>query len=150
MAQDKRKIKIISANYDESLDLLEWQIIDVATGKSLTLAWRAKDIPAALGMKLKDDQKIPVKALHDFCHKMTGQIRDFVFKKDDGFISPKDITLNNEEATMKSLENFDNYPFLEVEKKLRAQNDFKPVNKDVSNYPFPKHLLNLVKENENE
>ena len=150
MTQDKRKVKILSANYDESLDLLEWQIIDVVTGKYLTLAWRAKDIPVALGMKLKDGQKIPAKSIHDFCHKMTGQIRDFVFKKDDGFISPKDITFNNEEATMKSLENFDNYPFLEVEKKLRAQNDFKPVNKDVSNYPFPKHLLNLVKENENE
>ena len=131
----------------------------MVTGKSLTLAWRAKDIPAALGMKLKDDQKIPVKALHDFCHKMTGQIRDFVFKKDDEFISLKDITFNkenktfnNEKATMRSLQHFDDYPFLEIEKKLHEKNEFEPtnVNKDVSNYPFPKHLLNLVKENENE
>jgi hypothetical protein len=129
---------------------MEWQIIDIVSGKSLTLAFRATDIPSALGIEIGNFTKIPDSALHDFCKKMTGQIRDFVFYKDDNFIDPKNVSINNEEQTIDSMKHFDDYPFYEVELKLRAQEDFKNKENEFSEYLFPSHLIKLMREQTNE
>ena len=103
----RRRVTIISTDYDAGLKLITWKMSDVNTKEELTIAWRSTDLQQA--MNINPNLTIPDELMTKFCNDIVGKTINLDMES-KVHLAKTDVE--------NGIEVMDAYPFNEVATKL--------------------------------
>jgi len=105
----KRRVTIISTDYDSGLKLITWKMYDINTKEEFSIAWRSTDLQQA--MNINPNLTIPDNLMEKFCNDIIGKTINLDMESK---VHLAKSTSNAEDG----IDIMDAYPFNEVATKL--------------------------------
>jgi len=80
---DAKRVKILKASYNEKWNLVFWDIVFMEDMRDTKLAWHAKDLSTALGIKDKNGEPAYIEPglMKKFCSDIEGKEINLVIEK---------------------------------------------------------------------